>query len=94
MREWIHVLLPSALVEGEWSASLPGRFTPGERAPGTLWVGGLVNPRAGLDDVKKGKFMTLPRLKLRPLSRPARGQSLYRLRYRGSIIRPCTVFKV
>jgi hypothetical protein len=24
---------------GEWSASLPGRFTPWERAPGTRWIG-------------------------------------------------------
>jgi hypothetical protein len=28
-------LLTSALDEGEWSASRPGRFTPGNRAPGT-----------------------------------------------------------
>jgi hypothetical protein len=28
--------------------------------------------------------MTLPRLELRPLCRPARSQSLYRLRYPGS----------
>jgi hypothetical protein len=26
---------------------------PEEIAPGTLWIGGLVNPRAGLDDVEK-----------------------------------------
>jgi len=26
--------------EGEWSASLPGRFTPRERNPGTLWIRG------------------------------------------------------
>jgi hypothetical protein len=31
----IHIFLTSALVGGEWSASRPGRFTPGERAPGT-----------------------------------------------------------
>jgi hypothetical protein len=29
----IHVFLTSALVEGEWSASRPGRFATGERAP-------------------------------------------------------------
>jgi hypothetical protein len=40
--------------------------------------------RAGLDDVEKRKFLTLPGLKLRPLSHPARNQSLYRLRYPGS----------
>jgi hypothetical protein len=25
------------------------RFTPGERTPGTHWIGGWVGPRAGLD---------------------------------------------
>jgi hypothetical protein len=29
----IHILLTWALVGGEWSASHPGRFTPGEKAP-------------------------------------------------------------
>jgi len=34
----------------ECSASLPGRFTPRERAPdNTHWIGGWVGPRAGLD---------------------------------------------
>jgi hypothetical protein len=36
----IHIFLTSALVVGEWSASRPGRFTPGERDPGTHWIGG------------------------------------------------------
>jgi hypothetical protein len=40
-----------------------------------------VGPRAGLDDVEKRNFLTLPRLELRPLGRPVRSQSLYRLRY-------------
>jgi hypothetical protein len=72
--------LASALTGGEWSASRPCRFTPGERAPGTHWIGGgWVDLRAGLDDVEKRKFLTLPRL-----GRPARSQSLYRLGYRGS----------
>jgi hypothetical protein len=43
-----------------------------------------VGPRAGLDDVEKRKFLTLPGLELRPLGRPARNQSLYRLSYPGS----------
>jgi hypothetical protein len=30
---YIHVFLTSALVKGDWSDSLPCRFTPGERAP-------------------------------------------------------------
>jgi hypothetical protein len=48
----------------EWSASRPGRFTPGEIAPGTRWIGGWVSPRAGLDDVEERKFLTLPGLEL------------------------------
>jgi hypothetical protein len=32
--------LTSALDEGEWSASLPSCFTPGEIIPGTHWIGG------------------------------------------------------
>jgi hypothetical protein len=39
-----------------------------------------VDPRAGLDDLENRKFLTLPGLELRPLSHPARSQSLYRLR--------------
>jgi hypothetical protein len=41
--------LNSALDEGEWSASPPGRFNPGERAPSTHCIGGWVGLRAGLD---------------------------------------------
>jgi hypothetical protein len=80
----IHIFLTSALVGGEWSASLHGSFTTGERAPGTHWIGGWVDPRAGLDDVEKRTFLTLPGLELLPLGRPARSQSLYRLNYPGS----------
>jgi hypothetical protein len=43
-----------------------------------------VGPRAGLDDVAKGKFFTSPGLEPQPLGRPVRSQSLYRLRYPGS----------
>jgi hypothetical protein len=31
---------------------------PGERAPGILWIGDWVGPRAGVDDVEKRKFFT------------------------------------
>jgi hypothetical protein len=84
----IHIFLTSALAGGGWSASRPCRFTPGERATGTHRIGGVVVPRAGLDDVEKITFLALPGLQLRPLGRPARSQSLYRLRYPGS---PSTV---
>jgi hypothetical protein len=76
--------LTSALAGGEWSASRPVRFTPGERAPGTHWIGGWLDPRAGLDDMEKRKFLTLQGLELRPLGCPVRSQWLYRLRYPGS----------
>jgi hypothetical protein len=40
-----------------------------------------VDPRAGLHEIEKRNFLTLPGLELRPLGLPARSQSLYRLRY-------------
>jgi hypothetical protein len=69
-------------VSGQFHA--PAALPPGETAAGTLWIGGWVGPRAGLEDVEKRKFLTLPRLELQPLGRPARSQSLHRLRYLGS----------
>jgi hypothetical protein len=44
-----------------------------------------MGPRSGLDDFEKRMFLTLPRFELRPLRRPARSQSLYRLSYPGSV---------
>jgi hypothetical protein len=43
MGEWIYRSTFS-LVRGEWWAARPGRFTHGERAPGTHRVGGWVDP--------------------------------------------------
>jgi hypothetical protein len=34
------------------------RFTPGERTPGTHWIGGWVGPRAGLDAGARRKVYT------------------------------------
>jgi hypothetical protein len=72
--------LTSALDGGEWSASRPGLFTPRERAPGTHWIGGWVDPRAVLDAVVKRKI-TNPRRESNPENpdRPARSSALYRL---------------
>jgi hypothetical protein len=56
MDVYIHIFLTSALVGGEWSASHHGCFTPREMAPGTHWIGGWVDPRAGLDDAEKRKL--------------------------------------
>jgi hypothetical protein len=64
------IFLTSALVGGEWSASRSGRFTARERTPGTHWIAGWVDPRAGLDDVEKIKFLILPGLELLSLGRP------------------------
>jgi hypothetical protein len=44
----IHVILTSALVGGEWSASIAG-----ERVPSSHWIGGRVGPRAGLNAMEK-----------------------------------------
>jgi hypothetical protein len=90
----IHIFLTSALGGGEWSASRPGRFTPGEIAPGTLWIGGWVSPRACLDDVEKRKFLTLQGLELQTFGRPGRSQSLYRLCYPGPHVSSVSVYTV
>jgi hypothetical protein len=59
LREWKYRSthsLTSAIDEGEWPASRPGRFTPRERAPGIHGIGGWVSPRAVLDAVVKRKI--------------------------------------
>jgi hypothetical protein len=61
---YIHILLASAVVGGEWSASCPGRFTPEQKTP--RYPLARVGPRAGLDGVKKRKFLTLAGLELQP----------------------------
>jgi hypothetical protein len=48
-----------------------------------------VGPRSGLDDVKRGNIFSLPVLEVRPLGRPARSPSLYRLRYPVSNKKTC-----
>jgi hypothetical protein len=61
-------VLPCVWVE---RPSLPFRFTPGEKAPGTYWIVGWVGPVVGLDDIEKWKFLILPGLEPRPHSLPA-----------------------
>jgi hypothetical protein len=70
MEVWSHIFLTSAPAGGERSASRPGRFTPGERAPSTQWIGGWVDSIAGLEDMEKRKFLALPGLELRCLGCP------------------------
>jgi hypothetical protein len=43
--------LTLALDVGEWSASCPGYFIPGDH-----WIGGWVGPRVSLDAVEKRKI--------------------------------------
>jgi hypothetical protein len=52
----LHAFLTSALDGGELLASRPGRFTPRERTPLTHFIGGWVDPRAGLNVVVIRKF--------------------------------------
>jgi hypothetical protein len=62
----------------------PAALPPGERALGTHWIGGWVDPEGGLDYLEKRKFLILPELELLPLSRQAHRHALYRLRYASS----------
>jgi hypothetical protein len=45
---------------------MPQPVYPQEKTPGTHWIGGWVDPRAGLNDMEKRKFLTLLELKLNP----------------------------
>jgi hypothetical protein len=72
---YLHTFLTSALGEGEWSASQPGRFTPRERAPGTRSIGGWVGPRTALDAVVK-RGIPSPCRDSNP-DRPERSPALY-----------------
>jgi hypothetical protein len=51
----LHTFLKSALHGDKWSTSCSGGFTPGERVPGTHWIGGWVGPRIGRNAVAKRK---------------------------------------
>jgi hypothetical protein len=79
MDVYIHVFFTSALVADKWSASRPGRFTPG-----THWIGGWVGLITGLDDTENRKCFPITGLELRHLGHPAPSQSLNRLSYPGS----------
>jgi hypothetical protein len=65
---------------GEWPGSLPSR-------PGTHCTGGWVGPRAGLDTEDRGKILSLlPGIEPLLPGGPAHSQTLYWLRYPGSLI--------
>jgi hypothetical protein len=59
---------------------------PAALPPGTHWIGGWEDLRACQDVVEKRQFLILTGLELRPLGRPVLSQSIYRLRYPGSIL--------
>jgi hypothetical protein len=86
MYRYIHVFLTWALVGGEWSASRPGRFTPRERASGTYWIGGLSAPQNRTERCGEEKILASAGTRTPTPRRPARSQSLYRLRYPGSTV--------
>jgi hypothetical protein len=60
----------------------PAALYPGERTPGTHWIGHWVGPRAGLDAGTIRKILC-PCRGSNP-NRPARSQTLYCLSYSGS----------
>jgi hypothetical protein len=64
--------------EGELSPSRPDRFTTGEGAPGTHWIGDWVGSKIGLDAVNKSNLV-LPRIEPGSSS-----PLLYRLSYHNS----------
>jgi hypothetical protein len=74
-----------ALDGSEWSVSRPDRFTPGERAPGTRWIGGWVGPqrRSGRGGEEKNS-QPPPGIERWNPDRPARSPALYWLSYHGS----------
>jgi hypothetical protein len=73
----IHVFLTSALAGNDVTASRPSRFTPGERALSTYWIGGWMAPRNAPDGMEKRKFLPVPGLALQLLIGPTHSQSLY-----------------
>jgi hypothetical protein len=63
----------------------PRPLYPGERDPGTHWIG-WVGPGAGPDTVEK--ILDPTRLEILPLGRVARSQSLYKRHCPGSYLHP------
>jgi hypothetical protein len=86
MGEWMHRSHFLDLgTSWRWVVSFTTRPLYSRGKAPTQWIGGWVDPRAGLDDIEKRKFLTLMGLELLTLSRLARSQSLYRLHYPGSL---------
>jgi hypothetical protein len=76
--------LISATDGDEWSASRPGRFTPGQTTPGVHFICGLAGPTAGLDITEKRKvFCSCRNLKSDSTIVYRVAWSLYLLSYLG-----------
>jgi hypothetical protein len=75
----INIFFTPALVAGEWSASRLGRFTPFKSVPVAHCTGVCVG------DEGRRKIFLLPGFEFRPLGRPGRTLSLYRLSYSSSL---------
>jgi hypothetical protein len=58
-----------------------GQLYPRGKIPASRihWIVIWEGPRTSMDDVGKGKFLTLSGLELRPLGHPACSQSLYKI---------------
>jgi hypothetical protein len=73
---YIPVFSTSSLV-GSGELQAPASLPQGERAPNTHWIGGWVDPRAGLSDMERRKIMSLVGFELRLLGRSACSWSLF-----------------
>jgi hypothetical protein len=63
--------LTSALDGGEWSASRPGRYTPGDMAPGTHWIWGWGGSQSRSKRCGEEKILLLPGIDPRPTNSQA-----------------------
>jgi hypothetical protein len=59
---YTHILLASVLVKGSIQLHASAVFSPGKEPSIKHWRGGWVDLRTVLDDVEKGKFLSLPEL--------------------------------
>jgi hypothetical protein len=76
MYMYIHVFLTSAWLEVSGELHAPAALRSGERTPVTHWDRRLADRRTSLDDMDSNSDPSI----VQPIR-----QSLYRLRYRGSL---------
>jgi hypothetical protein len=66
----LHLFATPTLEAGEWSASCPCLFIPRGRVSTTHWIGDIMGPRVGLDEVEMRKLYALSENRT-PISRPS-----------------------